>query len=72
MADKQTRYAVEGMKCGGCETAAKNAVAKLPGYVDATFDHKGGSGVVTGDVDPEAVVRALAAVGYRARVATDP
>ena len=70
MADQQTHYRVQGMKCGGCEASAKDAVSKLTGYVDARFDHKTESGVVTGDVDPQAVVRALAAIGYTATVAT--
>jgi copper chaperone CopZ len=70
MADRQTQYRVQGMKCGGCEAAAKDAVSKLSGYVDARFDHKTESGVVTGDVDPQVVVRALAAVGYTATLAS--
>jgi copper chaperone len=66
MATRTTHYDVSGMKCGGCEASAKDAVSKLPGYVEAHFDHRAGSGTVTGDVDPQAVVRALAALGYTA------
>ena len=71
MTTTQTRFRVQGMKCGGCEATAKDAVSKLPGYLDAVFDHKTESGLVTGEVDPQAVVRALAAVGYAATVTVD-
>jgi copper chaperone CopZ len=70
MSDKTTRYAVQGMKCGGCEASAREAVTRLPGCVDAHFDFRTGTGVVTGDVAPDTVVAALAAVGYRAALAS--
>jgi copper chaperone CopZ len=54
------------MRCGGCEASAKDAVSRLPGYVDAAFDHKAGTGVVRGEVDPEEVLRVLAKAGYPA------
>ena len=64
--EKKTFFHVTGMSCGGCEAAAKNTASRLPGYVDATFDAKANSGVVVGDVDPNAVIAALAKVGYTA------
>ncbi len=66
MTDKQVHYQVSGMKCNGCEATARNAVAQLPGFVDARFDHKTGTGVVTGDVATQAIIQALTAVGYPA------
>ena len=66
MSDHETRYSVKNMKCHGCEAAAKDVVSKLPGYVDASFDHKAGAGVVKGDVDPKAVEQALTKIGYPA------
>lgn len=62
----ETRYSVQGMKCGGCIARATEALAKLPGYEGAGFDLKSGTAVVKGAVDPQAVVRALAAAGYPA------
>jgi copper chaperone CopZ len=64
----ENRFSVNGMKCGGCIAKATEAVSKLPGYVSAEFDLKSGSAVVKGDVDPQAVVNALASVGYPAQV----
>lgn len=61
-------FTVTGMKCGGCAARAKEAVSKLPGVESAEFDHQAGTGVVRGGVAPEAVVEALAAVGYAATV----
>lgn len=67
----EIRLQISGLKCSGCEARAKEAVAKLPGYADATFDHKAGTGVVRGELDPESVIQALAGVGYRASVRSD-
>lgn len=62
----ETRYSVQGMKCGGCIAKATEALAKLPGYEGAEFDLKSGTAVVKGAVDAQAVVRALTNAGYPA------
>ncbi len=67
----EIRLKVSGMKCNGCEARAKEAVAKLPGCEEASFDHKTGTGIVRGALDPKAVIEALAAVGYKASVESD-
>lgn len=67
----ETRYSVQGMKCGGCIAKATEALSKLPGYVSADFDLKSGSAVVKGHVDTQAVVNALTKAGYPAEVAKD-
>ena len=64
----ETRFSVKGMKCGGCVTKATEAVSKLPGYQACEFDLKAASGVVKGNVDPQAVVKALTQAGYPALV----
>ncbi|MCP4043417.1 MAG: heavy-metal-associated domain-containing protein [Gammaproteobacteria bacterium] len=66
MSQQQTGYTVNGMKCHGCEAGAKKSVEQLPGCVDANFDFKTASGVVTGEVDPQAVIKALSGCGYPA------
>ena len=68
MEASETRFSVEGMKCGGCVAKATEAVSKLPGYQACEFDLKTASAVVKGDVDPQAVVKALTEVGYPAQV----
>lgn len=67
----ETRFSVQGMKCGGCIAKATEAVSKLPGYVEARFDLATKSAVIKGSVEPQAVVQALAAVGYSAAVQHD-
>lgn len=62
----ETRYSVQGMKCGGCIAKATETLAKLPGYEGAEFDLKGGTAVVKGTVDAQAVIRALTNAGYPA------
>jgi Cu+-exporting ATPase len=68
MAVSETRFSVKGMKCGGCVAKATEAVSKLPGYLACEFDLKSATGVVKGDMDPEAVVKALTQAGYPAQV----
>jgi len=68
MSADETHYAVSGLKCGGCEARAREAVSRLPGFVEARFNHKTGEGVVKGGVNSDAVVKALAAIGYTASV----
>ncbi len=66
-----THYTVSGMKCGGCVAKATEAVSKLPGIVEARFDLATKSAVIKGSVDPQAVIQALAGVGYTATVQHD-
>lgn len=66
MGTSELRLSVQNMKCSGCAARAKEAVGKLTGYEDAEFDFKKGTGVVRGDVDPEAVIHALTKLGYPA------
>ena len=62
----ETRFSVQGMKCGGCIAKATEALAKLPGYVSAEFDLKAGTAVVRGSVDPQVAINALSSAGYPA------
>jgi copper chaperone CopZ len=64
----ETRFDMRGMKCNGCIAKARAAVSKLPGFVDAEFDLKAGTGTIRGDVEAQAVIRALAAAGYPATI----
>ncbi|MFQ5755466.1 MAG: heavy-metal-associated domain-containing protein [Acidiferrobacterales bacterium] len=67
----ETRFKVSGMKCDGCIAQAREALGKLPGFVEAEFDLKAETAVVTGDVDSQAVIQALTATGYPAVVVRD-
>lgn len=68
---KETRFKVSGMKCGGCAARAREAVSKLGGVVDVTVDLEGGTAVVKGTIDPNAVIEALTRVGYPAALWND-
>jgi copper chaperone CopZ len=67
----QTQFYVQGMKCGGCVESCKKAVAEVDGVESAEFDLATGTGVVQGNVDPQAVCQALTAAGYPAVVKSD-
>ncbi len=68
MEASEIRFSVKNMKCGGCVAKATEAVSKLPGYQACEFDLKSATGVVKGDVDPQAVATALTEAGYPAQV----
>lgn len=69
MPESEIHLTVDGMKCGGCEAAARKAALEVPGVKDARFDHASASGVVTGEADPAAVAKAVSDAGYPATVA---
>jgi copper chaperone CopZ len=68
MPTTQTKFYVEKLKCGGCVENCKKALVDVPGVEDAEFDFQAGTGVVTGNVDPQAVCLALTSAGYPAVV----
>ncbi len=65
---KETRYTVNGLKCGGCVSKATVALQALPGVTAAQVDLATKSAVVQGEVAPEAVIRALQGAGYSAEL----
>jgi len=60
----QTKYYVEKLKCDGCVENCKKALVDVFGVESAEFDFKAGTGIVTGNVDPQAVCQALTSAGY--------
>ncbi len=60
--------AVTGMTCGHCEMRVKMALENVPGVKEARTDHEKDLAVITtdGDVDMEALVRAVKEAGYEA------
>lgn len=58
---------IEGMTCGHCVMAVKQALAAVPGVegqVDVTL--KPGQAVVAGSPSPDALIAAVAEEGYAA------
>jgi copper chaperone CopZ len=70
MSIRQTRFRVTGMKCAGCIARGREALAKLAGVTDAEFDLATGTAVISGSVEPQAVIRVLSDAGYGATVET--
>ena len=60
-------FKVRGMSCGMCEAHVNDAVRRFPGVKHvASSRKKGETSVVAEDLDTEAVVRELGALGYDA------
>ncbi len=62
---------VEGMHCASCVGRAEQALRSVPGVTDARVHLIAEQAVVTGDVAADALIRALAAIGYAAHVVRD-
>lgn len=64
----QANFDVEGMTCTGCEEHIKNAVAQLPGFIEATADHQTGKVTVKYDKSKSSlddVVAEINKTGYK-------
>jgi copper chaperone len=57
---------IEGMTCGHCSAAVKQALESVDGVDEATVDLEAGRAVVRGDAEVGALVRAVEEEGYRA------
>ncbi|MDX6770166.1 MAG: mercuric transporter MerT family protein [Elusimicrobiota bacterium] len=59
-----------GMDCEACTVAIKRSVEKVPGVLSAEIDFAGRLAAVVSDgrADPEAVIRAVSAAGYKAEL----
>ncbi|RAW45331.1 heavy metal transporter [Halorubrum sp. 48-1-W] len=57
---------VEGMSCEHCERSVEEALEGVDGATGASANRESGSATVEGDVDPDALVRAVEEAGYAA------
>ncbi|MCC7394668.1 MAG: copper-translocating P-type ATPase [Sphingomonadaceae bacterium] len=62
---------VEGMHCAACVGRAEQALRAVAGVAEARVHLIAEQAVVTGDADGDALVRALAAIGYAAHPVRD-
>jgi copper chaperone len=60
---------IEGMTCGHCVMHVKKALTGVVGVGAVEVDLQTGSATVEGDTDPGALVQAVEAEGYTARLA---
>lgn len=69
-----SRFAVEGMTCGGCEAGVELAVKRLDGVAQAHASYEEGTATVTYDpqrVTAGEIVAAIEALGYGAELIED-
>jgi copper chaperone len=59
-----TTYDVKGMTCAHCVRSVTEEIGEVEGVTAVAVDLDGGTAVVTGDADPEAVKAAVAEAGY--------
>ena len=62
------RLEVKGMSCNHCSAAVKGALEKVEGVQGVQVDLAAGAATVTGNADPQKLVAAVEAEGYRAAV----
>ncbi len=68
----ESDYDIEGMTCGGCVAKVERTLAKVPGVDDAEVNlatHRARVTALAGSLTDQAVVDAVASVGYAARPA---
>lgn len=61
-------FEVEGMTCGHCEHAVKQALESVAGVRGAKVSLDAAKAWVEGEADPAALMAAVAEEGYRARL----
>ncbi|WP_271910917.1 heavy metal translocating P-type ATPase [Vreelandella alkaliphila] len=67
----QQRLLISGMTCAGCVNSVEKALANTPGVTDASVNFGTHTAQVTGRVEREALINAVAAAGYRAEPIVD-
>lgn len=65
---KQTELKIEGMSCGHCVATIKDALEALPGVESAQVSLDEGKAVVVHAAGDAALIAAVEAEGYRAKV----
>lgn len=65
-----TRLRVEGMSCTHCQASVQGALERVEGVEAVEVDLAAGRATVRGRVEPDRLVAAVAAEGYRAAPAS--
>ncbi len=65
-------FSITGLHCAGCARNAERAVSAVPGAGEVYVNFATGKLTVSGECSDDAVIRAVAAAGYRAERLTDP
>lgn len=67
----QQRLLISGMTCAGCVNSVEKALANTPGVTNASVNFGTHTAQVTGNVEREALINAVAAAGYHAEPIVD-
>ncbi|CAN5762609.1 cation transporter [soil metagenome] len=63
------KFNVEGMTCGHCQKAVKDALEGIPGVDSAKVDFAEGTALVEGSADVQVLISAVEDEGYTATLA---
>jgi copper chaperone CopZ len=67
--EKRARLSISGMTCGGCADTVKRVLSRVPGVTAVEVDLDKGAASVGGTAGGPALVAAVVAAGYDARLA---
>lgn len=59
---------IEGMMCEGCVKSVEESLKKIPGVTSVDVNLKKGTATVQGDVEDDALIRAVVDAGFRGTV----
>lgn len=65
---QKTEMKISGMKCGGCVSAVEDALKAIEGVVSVNVSLEENQATVLGDVEPEMLVAAVDAAGFKAEL----
>ena len=67
MTDKAPlRFSIGGMSCAGCVGTVEDAIKVVPGVTESSVNFAEHTASVGGNIDPEAIIKAVTAAGYEA------
>ncbi len=65
-----TTLSIEGMTCGHCQKAVKEALEGVAGVVSVEVDLASGGATVSGEADTDALIAAVVEEGYKANISS--
>lgn len=65
------QFILEGMTCASCVSSVEKAVLSVNGVTGASVNLAERTAIVSGEFDPDAVVKAVSDAGYKAELSED-
>ncbi len=66
MSAQSVRLSISGMSCAGCVSSVEKALSRVPGVATSAVNFAEHTANVTGDITPDALVKAIRSAGYDA------